>query len=121
MTKISVPRQLTFWSEQRYLFNDIEELSATKMEDQKTFLRLQNQLTEKDSDVRAVQSTVQTELKTYSSALTSDELTKTCAAALVPKRISENKKRGKIIIICGMNEGSYGDPTRGGIVNYQDH
>ena len=87
----------------------IEELSSEKIEDQKTVISLQNQLIEKkDRELNAVQNTVQTELKTYSSALT-----KTCAAALAPKKIkaavqsvSEKEERSRNIIIYGMSESS---------------
>ena len=87
----------------------IEELSSEKIEDQKTVISLQNQLIEKkDGELNAVQNTVQTELKTYSSALT-----RTCAAALTPKKIkaavqsvSEKEERSKNIIIYGMSESS---------------
>ena len=96
----------------------IDELNTSRISDQQKVIDLQNKLIEKreeelsslketvHNEVKLVQSMVQTEMKSYSSALT-----KSCSAALAPKKIhaavksvTEKESRAKNIIIYGAVE-----------------
>ena len=90
--------------------SDYQKLKDEKIKDQETIIHLQNQLVEKkDEEINSMKSTVQTELKSYSSALS-----QSCKAALAPKkietavkRVSDKEDRSRnIIIIYGVTEES---------------
>ncbi len=94
-----------------------EELKSEKVTDQKTIIELQGKLIDKrEEELAAVQTSVQTtvksEMQSYSSAVT-----KSCAAALAPKRIhaavqkvAEKEDRDKNVIIYGVEEKSGEQP-----------
>ena len=85
----------------------VDKQNISLIAEQKTVIDLQKQLIEKkDEELKSVQTTVQTEMKSYSSALK-----KTCAAALTPKKIctavktiAEKDKRSRNVVIYGISE-----------------
>jgi len=73
----------------------------------------------KDEELKSVQTTVQTEIKSYSSALK-----KICAAGLMPKKIytaiktiAEKDKRSRNVVIYGKNE-SNGEQLKTKLMNF---
>ena len=89
--------------------SDYQKLKDEKIKDQETIIHLQNQLVEKkDEEINSMKSTVQTELKSYSSALS-----QSCKAALAPKkieaavkRVSDKEDRSRNVIVYGVTEES---------------
>ena len=96
----------------------LDKINSELLSEKKNVINLQAQLIEKRDEelvllksavaeeVKSVQSVVETELKSYSSALT-----KTCTAALAPqklraavKSVSEKEDRGKNVMIYGLEE-----------------
>jgi hypothetical protein len=85
----------------------IGELQEEKIDDQARILELQRDLiVRRDTELKAVQNTVQTEMKSYSSVLA-----KNCSAALAPKKIeaavrkvADKDDRSKNVIIYGLEE-----------------
>ena len=96
----------------------LDKINAELLEEKKTVIDLQARLIEKrdeelsslraavKDEVKSVQGVVETEMKSYSSALT-----KTCAAALAPKKIraavktvSDKEDRGRNVIIYGLDD-----------------
>jgi len=85
----------------------VDKQNISLIAEQKTVIDLQKELIEKkDEELKSVQTTVQTEMKSYSSALK-----KTCAAALTPKKIctavktiAEKDERSRNIVIYGISE-----------------
>ena len=96
----------------------LDKINAELLEEKKTVIDLQAKLIEKrdeelsslkaavKDEVKSVQGVVETEMKSYSSALT-----KTCAAALAPKKIraavktvSDKEDRGRNVIIYGLDD-----------------
>ncbi|KAL5254876.1 hypothetical protein ACHWQZ_G014352 [Mnemiopsis leidyi] len=86
-----------------------QKLKDEKIKDHETIISLQNKLVEKkDEEISSMKSTVQTELKSYSSALS-----QSCKAALAPrkieaavKRVSDKEDRSRNVIIYGVKEES---------------
>ncbi len=89
------------------LLERIEQLQEEKIKDQETIINLQGKLIEKREDeISAMKATVESEMKTYSSAVT-----KTCSVALAPskiqaavKKVTEKHDRDKNIVIYGVEE-----------------
>ena len=89
--------------------NRVEELTLEKNSDQEKIIDLQSQLIEKkEAEISSLQTTVKEEMMSYSAALT-----KTCAAALAPKKITaairtvtEKEDRSKNVIVYGLPESS---------------
>jgi len=87
----------------------IDELQREKIGDQQTIIKLQEEVIKKNSDeLKEVKSTVQTEMKSYSSAVQ-----RTCSTALSAKKIATAVKnvtdkddRRKNLIIYGLEETS---------------
>ena len=85
----------------------VGELQEQKIDDQARILELQRDLiVRRDDELKAVHTTVQTEMKSYSSAVA-----KSCTAALAPKKIeaavrkvSDKDDRSKNVIIYGVEE-----------------
>ena len=85
----------------------IGELQEEKIDDQAKILELQRDLiVRRDNEMKAVHTTVQTEMKSYSSIVA-----KNCSAALAPKkieaavrRVSDQDDRSKNVIIYGVEE-----------------
>ena len=96
----------------------LDKINAELLEEKKTVIDLQAKLIEKrdeelsslraavKDEVKSVQGVVETEMKSYSSALT-----KTCAAALAPQKIraavktvSDKEDRGRNDIIYGLDD-----------------
>ena len=96
----------------------LDKINAELFEEKKTVIDLQAKLIEKrdeelsslkaavKDEVKSVQGVVETEMKSYSSALT-----KTCAAALAPQKIraavktvSDKEDRGRNVIIYGLDD-----------------
>ena len=85
----------------------IEQLTSERLKDQDKIIALQQQLLEKrDGELTSLTTAVQSEMQSYSSALT-----KTCAAALAPKKIraavqsvADKEDRSKNLIIYGIDE-----------------
>ena len=93
------------------LSDEVEKLKSENIDDQKTVISLQNKLIEAhEKNVESVQNvvktTVETEMKTYASAVT-----KSCSSALVPrkivtafKKVKAKEERSQNIMIYGMVE-----------------
>ena len=89
--------------------SEYQKLKDEKIKDQEMIIHLQNQLVEKkDEEINSMKSTVQTELKSYSSALS-----QSCKAAVAPKkieaavkRVSDKEDRSRNVIIYGVTEES---------------
>ena len=85
----------------------ISELQGDKINDQAKILELQRDLIlRRDNELKAVQNTVQTKMKSYSSVVA-----KNCSAALAPKKIeaavrkvSDKDDRSRNVIIYGVEE-----------------
>ena len=85
----------------------VGELQEDKIDDQARILELQRDLiVRRDNELKAVQTTVQTEMKSYSSVVA-----KNCSAALAPKKIeaavrkvSDKDDRSRNVIIYGVEE-----------------
>ena len=85
----------------------VEKLQEEKIVDQDTIIKLQARLIEKkDEEMSLVKTTVQSEMKSYSSVLS-----KSCSAALAPKkiqaavkRVAENSDRQRNVVIYGVEE-----------------
>ena len=90
---------------------ECQELTAEKIKDQRTIIELQEEvIKKKEEELKAVkesvESTVKCEIKSYASAVT-----KTCAAALAPRKltaaiktVAENEDRKRNVIIYGIKE-----------------
>ena len=89
------------------LQEDVEKLQEEKINDQQTIIQLQGKLIEKkDEELSLVKTTVQAEMKTYSSAVS-----KSCSQALAPKKIqaavkkvAEKTDRTRNIVIYGVED-----------------
>ena len=89
--------------------SEYQTLKDEKIKDQETIINLQNKLIEKkDDEINSMKSTVQTELKSYSSALS-----QSCKAALAPKkieaavkRVSDKEDRSRNVVVYGVKEES---------------
>ena len=92
------------------VYEEYQELKAEKIEDQRTIIELQAVIKKKEEELEevkeSVKSSVKCEIKSYASAVT-----KTCAAALAPKKltaaiktVAENEDRKRNIIIHGLKE-----------------
>jgi hypothetical protein len=87
--------------------DDIQTLNCEKLADQRKVIDLQNQLIVKQEEqLSAVKTTVATEMKTYSAAVS-----KSCTAALAPKKIqaavmkvADTNERSKNVIVYGLEE-----------------
>jgi superfamily I DNA and RNA helicase len=87
----------------------IDELQKEKIVDQQTIIKLREQVIKKHSDgLKDVKSTVQTEMKSYSSIVQ-----KTCSSALstrkiaaAVKNVTDKDDRSKNVIIYGIEETS---------------
>jgi len=87
--------------------DDIQTLNCEKLADQRKVIDLQNQLIVKQEEqLSAVKTTVTTEMKTYSAAVS-----KSCTAALAPKKIqaavmkvADTNERSKNVIVYGLEE-----------------
>ena len=103
----------------------LDKINAELLEEKKTVIDLQSKLIEKrdeelsslraavKDEVKSVQGVVETEMKSYSSALT-----KTCAAALAPQKIraavktvSDKEDRGRNVIIYGLEDSDEPDQS----------
>ena len=103
----------------------LDKINAELLEEKKTVIDLQSKLIEKrdeelsslraavKDEVKSVQEVVETEMKSYSSALT-----KTCAAALAPQKIraavktvSDKEDRGRNVIIYGLEDSDEPDQS----------
>ncbi len=72
------------------LIERIELLQEEKIKDQAAIINLQNKLIEKrEEEISAMKTTVESEMKTYSSAVT-----KSCRVALAPSKIQAAVKKG---------------------------
>ena len=92
-------------------YEDCQELRAEKIKDQRTIIELQEEvIKKKEEELKAVkesvESTVKFKIKSYASAVT-----KTCAAALAPRKltaaiktVAENEDRKRNVIIYGIKE-----------------
>ena len=95
----------------RPAYEECQELKAEKIKDKSTIIELQEEeIKKKAEELKAVkesvESTVKCEIKSYASAVT-----KTCAAALAPRKltaaiktVAENEDRKRNIIIYGIKE-----------------
>ena len=93
------------------VYEECEELKTDKIKDQSKIIELQEELiSKKEEELKAVkdsvESTMKSEIKSYTSAVT-----KTCAAALAPKKltvaiktVSEKEDRKRNVIIYGLKE-----------------
>ena len=93
------------------VYEECEELNIDKIKDQSKIIELQEELISKKEEefktvTDSVESTVKSEIKNYASAVT-----KTCAAALAPKKltaaiktVSEKEDRKRNVIIYGLKE-----------------
>ena len=93
------------------VYEEYEDLKTEKIKDQSKIIELQEELiSKKEEELKAVkesvESTVKSEIKSYGSAVT-----KTCAAALAPKKltaaiktVSEKEDRKRNVIIYGLKE-----------------
>ena len=93
------------------VYEECPELRAEKIKDQRTIIELQEEvIKKKEEELKAVkesvESTVKCEIKSYTSAVT-----KTCAAALAPRKltaaiktVAENEDRKRNVIIYGIKE-----------------
>ena len=89
------------------LQEDVEKLQKEKMKNQQTIIQLQGNLIEKkDQELSLVKTTVQAEMKSYSSVVS-----KSCSQALAPKKIqaavkkvAETTDRTRNIVIYGVEE-----------------
>ena len=87
--------------------DECHKLRKEKIKDQEAIIKLQEKLIEKkDNEISNVQSTVQSEMKNYSAAVS-----KSCKTALAPKRIqaavekvAEKSDRSRNVIIYGVQE-----------------
>ena len=85
----------------------VGELQEDKIDDQAKILELQRDLiVRRDNELKAVQNTVQTEMKSYSSMVA-----KNCSTALAPKKIeaavrkvSDKEDRSRNVIVYGVEE-----------------
>ena len=85
----------------------VERVGEEKIDDQAKILELQRDLiVRRDNELKAVQNTVQTEMKSYASVVSEN-----CSAALAPKKIeaavrkvSDKDDRSKNVIIYGVEE-----------------
>ena len=83
----------------------LEKLNEEKIEDQKSIIKLQSDLiSQKNEELGLVSKTVETELKTYSSALQ-----QSCSSALSPKnivaavqKVAREDDRSKEILVFGV-------------------
>ena len=93
-----------------------QKLKDGKISDQETIIKLQDKLIEKrEEEISSVKSTVKTELKSYSSAVS-----KNCMAALSPKKIeaavkkvADKEDRSRNVVIYGVQEESGEDIENG--------
>ena len=110
--------------EVRQLRSDVGSLKAENADYQKRIIDLQNQLIVKQEEqLTSVKSTVEAEMKTYSAAVKetvgtemktySSAVSKSCSAALAPKKlqtavkkVAEKEERSKNVIIYGLEENS---------------
>ena len=89
------------------LAEEVQTLKDEKIADQKTIIDLQSNMIDKSEDqLKSVKSTAETELKSYSSLVS-----KTCAAALAPKKIhaavkkvATQEERGRNVVTYGLPE-----------------
>ena len=93
------------------VYEECQELSAEKIKDQRTIIELKEEvIKKKEKELKAVkesvESTVKCEIKSYASAVT-----KTCAAALAPRKltaaiktVAENEDRKRNVIMYGIKE-----------------
>ena len=89
----------------------LASLKNDKISDQRKIISLQSQLIKKHDDSvksvqKAVQSTVENEMKTYASAVS-----RSCSSALTPKKIeaavqkvAEKEERSRNVIVYGLEE-----------------
>ena len=85
----------------------VDSLRTEKSSDQQRIIDLQNQVINKQEEqLNSVKRTVETEMKTYSAAVT-----KSCAAALAPKRIeaavkkaTDRDDRSRNVVLYGVSE-----------------
>ena len=95
------------------VYEECEELKTDKIKDQSKIIELQEELiSKKEEELKivkeSVESKVKSEIKSYASAVS-----KTCAAALTPKKltaaiksVSEKEDRKRNVIIYGLKEDS---------------
>ena len=89
------------------MIEDFQEMKDEKIKDQETIIKLQDKLIEKrEKEISSVQSTVKTELKSYSAVVS-----QSCKAALAQKKIAaavkkvaDKEDRSKNVVIYGMQE-----------------
>lgn len=97
------------------MIEDFQKLKDEKIQDQKTIIKLQDKLIEKrEEEISSVQSTVKTELKSYSAVVS-----QSCKAALAQKKIAaavkkvtDKEDRSKNVVIYGMQEASGEDISK---------
>ena len=93
------------------LSDEVESLKNEKISDQRKIISLQGQLIDKHEDnvksvQSAIQTTVETEMKTYASAVT-----RSCSSALAPrkieaavKKVADKEERSRNVIVYGLEE-----------------
>ncbi len=89
------------------MLDEFQKLKEDKIKHQETIITLQDKLIEKkEVEISAIQSTVKSEMKSYSSAVS-----KSCTAALAPKKIqaavkkvAEKNDRSRNVVIYGVPE-----------------
>ena len=87
--------------------SQLESLQEEKIDDQKEIIKLQKELIgQKNEELGLVSRTVETELKSYSSALQ-----KSCSSALSPKniaaavqKVTKEEDRSKEVVVFGVSE-----------------
>ena len=90
-----------------YALQNVDDLKTEKIEDQKTIIKLQDEVIgKKNEEINSVKKTVTDELKSYSSVLQN-----TCTAALAPKNIVSAVKtvnaeddRSRNVVLFGVTE-----------------